>query len=249
MAFDRDPHAIASAKQRLHRFLVAGTLEVVHGNFLELVSWVQKLPVLGLLADLGFSSDQLIQEGRGLSFQREDPLDMRLDPSSGFTCLDFLKEVSSASLEQILMEYGQERFAKRIARNLVFLRSQGKLPQTTKELVSAIVSAVPRLARHGRIHIATRTFQALRMVVNQEPEQLDGLLQEVLPHLRPQARVCFLSFHSMEDRQIKRYLKASPLWHPTSKPIRPSSQEIASNPRSRSAKLRLAEKYLMSKNE
>jgi len=249
LASDRDPDAVHFARQRLQRFIDSGRLEVVHGSFTDLVAYVQGRPVLGLLADLGFSSDQLVQPGRGLSFQRDDPLDMRLNPSSGFTCLDFLNEVSAAELERVLLEYGQERFAKRIAQNLVLYRSQGKLPQTTKQLVAVIVNAVPRSARHGRLHIATRTFQALRMVVNQEPEQLEGLLSDVLPHLAHDARACFLSFHSLEDRQVKRYLKASSLWVPVGKPLRPSRQEIVSNPRSRSAKLRFAEKSLIGDNE
>ena len=243
LALDQDPQAIERGKSRYAQQIAEGRLELLHLNFREAQAVIEGRPVLGLLADLGFSSDQLEDAERGLSFMREGPLDMRLNPTQGVSCAQFLREVSERDLEWILKEYGEERFAHRIAAHLVQHRRKGNVPQTTKELTELIIQALPPPARHGRIHAATRTFQALRIAVNQELDALDELLDDVIPGVVSGGRVAILSFHSLEDRRVKQKFKSDPHFMAlTKKPIEPSLEEVSRNSRARSAKLRVAEK-------
>jgi 16S rRNA (cytosine1402-N4)-methyltransferase len=179
---------------------------------------------------------------RGLSFQAEGPLDMRMDPERGISCREYLFRVSEAELEQVLREFGEERFARRIASAIMQSRREKRLPSTTKELAELVVRAIPPAARHGRIHAATRTFQALRIVVNEELNELDCLLNRVILKLKTGGRVAILSFHSLEDRKVKHAFRGKdvPFEPLTKKPIEADEVEVRMNPRSRSAKLRVA---------
>lgn len=247
MAFDQDAGAIERARVRFSREIEQGRLLLVHARFSDAAEYFRSdLPVLGLLADLGFSSDQLEDPARGLSFQKEGPLDMRLDPSRGQTCRDFLFQVSEKELEDILSEFGEERFSRRIAGAIIQSRRAGSLPKTTRELAELVLRTVPPPARHGRIHAATRTFQALRIAVNEELKELDRLLEHVILGVKTGGRVAILSFHSLEDRRVKHafrsYEKEERFRALTKKPIEADDAEVGLNPRSRSAKLRLAER-------
>jgi len=243
LGLDQDSNAIERGEKRFAQAIQSGRLELKHLNFRDAQEVVQNRPALGLLADLGFSSDQLEDIERGLSFMREGPLDMRLNQMSGVSCYQFLREVSEKDLEMILREYGEERFAHRIAAHLVHQRRKGVVPQTTKQLADLVIQALPPPARHGRIHAATRTFQALRIAVNQELEALDDLLEHVIPAVTPGGRVAILSFHSLEDRRVKQKFKLDQRFKAlTKKPIEPSDQEVRENSRARSAKLRVAQR-------
>jgi 16S rRNA (cytosine1402-N4)-methyltransferase len=193
--------------------------------------------------DLGFSSDQLEDPERGLSFQWEGPLDMRLDATRGVSVHSFLQKVTQGELEKILSELGEERFSRKIAAAIIQARRDRQLPGTTKAFADLVVHAIPPAARHAqRIHSATRTFQALRIHVNEELKELDRLLERVIIGVKPGGRVAILSFHSLEDRKVKVAFKGE-LFEPlTKKPIEADEQEIKINPRSRSAKLRIAER-------
>jgi 16S rRNA (cytosine1402-N4)-methyltransferase len=243
LALDRDSEAIARATARFSRELAEGALELRHARFSEAAGLVAERPVLGLMADLGFSSDQLEDASRGLSFLADGPLDMRMDASRGRSCRDLLLEVSENTLARILEEYGEERFSGRIASSLVTARKEKRLPKTTRELAELVIRAVPPGARHGRIHAATRTFQALRIAVNEELNELDCLLSRVILSVKPGGRVAILSFHSLEDRKVKHCFREKDSWHAlTKKPLEADDQEIRANPRARSAKLRIAER-------
>lgn len=244
LAFDRDPEALARATTRFAREIAEGRLELKHARMSETGPHLEGRNLLGCLADLGFSSDQMDQGARGFSFQSEGPLDMRMDPTDGVSAADYLRQVTEAELTRVLTEYGEERFAKRIASSLIQLRRQGKLPETTHALSVAVVRALPAGARHGRIHAATRTFQALRIAVNQEFEELDWLLSDGILFLKPGGRAAILSFHSLEDRRVKQAFKdpEGPCRPLSKKPLEPDEGEIQSNPRARSAKLRIAER-------
>ena len=242
LSLDQDPGAVERGKIRFEREIAEGRLEIAHCKFGNATELLQDRPVLGLMADLGFSSDQLEDSARGLSFQSEGPLDMRLDPTSGISAGDYLKQVTENDLEEVLREYGEERFSRRIAAALVYDRRAGQFPITTKELADLIVRVVPAAARHGRIHAATRTFQALRIAVNDELNQLDSLLEHVTLLVRPHGRVAILSFHSLEDRKVKHAFKSEKFSALTKKPIEADDEEVRINPRSRSAKLRIAER-------
>lgn len=242
LSVDQDAEAIERARQRFDMEIQEGRLELFHGRFSEVTKALGGKPVLGLLADLGFSSDQMDNPERGLSFRFEGPLDMRLDPTRGVSCRDLLFRVSERELEQILSEYGEERFSRRIAGAIINARREGNLPRTTQELAELVVRAVPPPARHGRIHAATRTFQALRIVVNEELKELDCLLERVIMEIVPGGRAAILSFHSLEDRKVKHAFRGEG-WEPlTKKPLEADEAEVARNPRSRSAKLRVAER-------
>jgi 16S rRNA (cytosine1402-N4)-methyltransferase len=245
LALDQDPEAVKRGQIRFKEEIHTGRLEIIQQNFGDAGHLLEQRPVLGLLADLGFSSDQLEDRSRGLSFQWDGPLDMRLNPEQGRSCLQLLQQVSEFELEKILRELGEERFSKRIAAFLVESRRRGELPKTTKDLVDLVVRATPRHARHGKIHVATRTFQALRIAVNEEMEVLDRLLQDVVPKVMPGGRVAVISFHSLEDRKVKNLFKNRELFQPlTKKPIEATEEELRVNPRARSAKLRIAERLL-----
>lgn len=244
ISFDQDARAIERARERFAAEIASGRLEIVHSPFSEAAEHLQSKPVLGLMADLGFSSDQLEDAERGLSFMREGPLDMRLDPSRGQSCREYLQRVGEKELADMIFELGEERFSRRIAAAIVRARSEARLPKTTTELADLVVRAVPPPARRGRIHAATRTFQALRIHVNAELEELDRLLNHVILSVRPGGRVAILSFHSLEDRKVKQVFrdKESPFEPLTKKPIEADEDEVSRNPRSRSAKLRIAQR-------
>lgn len=244
LSIDQDASAVERARQRFARELAEGRLELFHGPFSGAAGAIGERPVLGLMADLGFSSDQMDDASRGLSFMAEGPLDMRMDPSRGVSCREFLAQVTEPELERILREYGEERFSRRIASAIVLRRREKSLPRTTKELSDLIVRAIPAGARHGRIHAATRSFQALRIAVNEEMEELDCLLDRVILSVKPGGRVAILSFHSLEDRKVKHaFRRETPPFEPlTKKPIEADEEEIRLNPRSRSAKLRIAQR-------
>lgn len=244
ISFDQDAQAVARAQARFAKEIAEGRLEVVHSRFGEAEQHLEGREVLGMMADLGFSSDQLEDADRGLSFSREGPLDMRLDPSRGTSARDYLARVTEKELADRIFELGEERYSRRIAGAIIESRRKGELPRTTTALAELVSRAVPPPARHGRIHAATRTFQALRILVNEELEELDCLLSRVILKVKPGGRVAILSFHSLEDRKVKQVFKdrEGPFLPLTKKPQEADEEEIRRNPRSRSAKLRIAER-------
>ena len=236
-AVDRDPAAVA----RLRTFARELPLVPIHSAYDELEEGGH-LPEGGFdgaFFDLGLSSDQLEDASRGFSFQSSGELDLRFDPTSGRPAWELLEELSQDELADLIFRYGEERFSRRIARRIVERRRQAPI-RTSAELASLIRQCVPRSRGH-RIDPATRTFQALRIAVNNELGRLERLLQLLPRWLKPGGRVVFLSFHSLEDRLVKRAFLQGELWERlTKKPVRPGETEIAANPRSRSAKLRAA---------
>jgi 16S rRNA (cytosine1402-N4)-methyltransferase len=241
-AVDRDREAIERGQVRFRDEIQAGMLRLEHRRWETLPNALQDERYIGLLADLGFSSDQLDRADRGLSFRVEGPLDMRLDPESGPTARELLESAEERQIADWIYEYGEERFSRRIASAIVRARSEQRLPKTTTELADLIWKAVPGPARSQRLHPATRTFQALRIAVNGELEELDLLIQRVIPWILPGGVVAVLSFHSLEDRRVKlAFRDRDGIWVPmTKKPLEPSDVEIQSNSRARSAKLRIA---------
>ena len=265
---DQDSVAIESGRIRFQKEIAEGRLELYQSRFGDISEILKDRPILGLMADLGFSSDQLGNPERGLSFQSHGPLDMRLDPTRGQSCKEFLSNISESELEEILREFGEERFSRRIAASIVAKRRSGQVPSTTQELVDIVIRALPAHARHGRIHAATRTFQALRIAVNEELSELDRLLDHVILTVMTGGRVAILSFHSLEDRKVKHRFKGDGIkgegkkegkkegkeeykeeykedriFEPlTKKPIQADQLETDINPRARSAKLRIAER-------
>jgi len=249
IAFDADPAAVERA-ERLGREH-PGRVTAVHANFADLAQRLDEIhvgEVDGILYDLGLSSLQLADPARGFSFAGTEPLDMRLDPTSeDATAADLLETLSERELSDIIYANGDERHARRIARQIVTRRQRSPL-RTTSDLVAAVLSAQPRDAKRTAIHPATRTFQALRMAVNRDIERLERSLEAAVRRLRPGARVVVISFHSGEDRAVKQTFKR---WESegratvlTRKPLTPSSDETAANPRARSAKLRAARRIM-----
>lgn len=256
LAIDQDQEALERGKKKFAQALAEGTLELKHARISELnTDFLQTRKWLGMLADLGFSSDQIESSERGLSFRREGPLDMRLDPSRGQSAFKLLQSLSESEIVKILSELGEERFSKTIARAIVNARSESRLPTTTTAFADLISRSIPPFARHGRIHPATRTFQALRIAVNEELEELDHLLQNVILNLEPSGRAAVLSFHSLEDRRVKQVFKKYPEREGgyfralMKKPLEADEEEQAKNPRSRSAKLRVGERIGASHEE
>ncbi|HET7438116.1 MAG TPA: 16S rRNA (cytosine(1402)-N(4))-methyltransferase RsmH, partial [Nitrospira sp.] len=203
--------------------------------------------VHGALFDLGVSSPQVDDPSRGFSFQAEGPLDMRMDRSSGATAADIVNGTDEADLANMIYRFGDERYSRRIARAIVRVRAERPLT-TTRGLASVIESAVPSHYRRGRIHCATRTFQALRIAVNQELDHLEPALRDASDLLAPGGRLCVISFHSLEDRIVKQTFRAlsvetgGELEILTKRPQLPTEEEIRRNPRSRSAKLRVIQR-------
>jgi len=240
IASDCDPTALAACRARLGRF--GARVTFWQARFDELAGRLAAAGIGaldGLVADLGVSSAQLDDPDRGLSFRLPGPLDMRLDPGTGETALELIARVDADELANIIYQYGDERRSRRIARCIQQAERAGEL-RNTLDLRRAVVRAVgPR--RVGGVDPATRTFQALRIAVNRELDQLRALLA-CAPHLvRPEGRVVWLSFHSLEDRLVKRALLDKTRWERLNlKPVSPSPTEQAHNPRSRSAKLRAA---------
>jgi len=245
ISLDQDEGAVERAKERFKKEIAEGKLFVIRSRFSEVDRAVESagFPILGMMADLGFSSDQIEDAERGLSFMRQGPLDMRLDPAHGHSVYEFLNKVTEKELEQVLSELGEERFSKRIASAIIQARRGRQLPDTTTALAELVVRALPPPARHGRIHAATRTFQALRIHVNEEMKELDQLLARAIILLKPGGRLAVLSFHSLEDRKVKLAFREDESFRAlTKKPIEADDQEVRENPRARSAKLRIGER-------
>ena len=247
LGIDQDPAALERARARLQRF--AERTVLVHGNFRTLAGIVEAARIAaprGILFDLGFSSYQLQGSGRGFSFEREEPLDMRMNPNEGRTAAEIVNQRSEAELSRMLKEYGEERYAGRIARAIVDRRDRRPIITTT-DLVEVVKAAVPRSGWSKRTHVATRTFQALRILVNDELSSLMGALPTAAALLSPGGRLAVISFHSLEDRIVKRAfrtLEAGGMWGKLEPaPIVPTRDEVRMNPRSRSAKLRVLERF------
>ncbi len=246
IGLDCDPSALEGARARLEPFGKRVTL--VHANFARLDSVLDELGIThvnGILLDLGVSLTQLDTPQRGLSFRLEGPLDMRLDPTQELTAADLVNTLDERELMKIFRDYGEERWAARIAKNIVRERRSTPL-ETTTDLVRIIERSIPAAVRRkSRIHPATRVFQALRIAVNNELENLQRALTVGVERLAPGGRFVVISFHSLEDRIVKRFFRerlktgqAQQIWGP----IRPSPEECAQNPRARSAKLRALSK-------
>ena len=258
IAIDRDPEAIAAAPKTLTddpRF------EIVKGEIAELKKIALDRDLLGqvdgLLFDLGVSSPQLDQAGRGFSFMRSGPLDMRMDPQSGISAAEWLADVDEKTLKKVLFEYADERFAGPIARAIVAARSNEVIEQT-EQLAEVVSAAIPR--RDRRKHPATKTFQAIRIQVNDELMQLEAALAASIDLLRTGGRLCVISFHSIEDRIVKRFMRnasreaeqyrglpsmpanSRPPFKLIGKAISATAEEIAANVRARSARLRTVER-------
>ncbi|HEU4407263.1 MAG TPA: 16S rRNA (cytosine(1402)-N(4))-methyltransferase RsmH [Polyangiaceae bacterium] len=240
VALDRDPSAVEAARARLARF--GARALVVQANFADVERALASLglgPADGLVADFGVSSAQLDTPGRGMSFRHEGPLDMRMDPTSGETARELIARLPVDELADVIFHYGDERRSRRIARCVKRASDEGELA-TTLDLRRAVVRAVGP-ARVGGVDPATRTFQALRIAVNGELDAVSALLAAAPRVLAPGGVAAFLSFHSLEDRLVKRALADRATWEPLSKkPLTARDDELAQNPRSRSAKLRLA---------
>jgi 16S rRNA (cytosine1402-N4)-methyltransferase len=256
VALDRDPQAVAAGGE-----ISDGRFRMLHGRFSRLVELAAGAGVTaadGILLDLGVSSAQLDEPARGFSFRFDAPLDMRMDPGAGITAADWLAGAPEQEIRGVIKNHGEERFAKSIAAAIVAARARGPVG-TTRQLAALVAKAVP--AREPQQDPATRTFQALRIHVNQELEELSLALPQCVELLRPGGRLVVISFHSLEDRIVKRFLRdnaradtlparlpvrARDLPRPRLKlvgrAIRPAAAEVAANPRARSAVMRIAEK-------
>ncbi|HKC56190.1 MAG TPA: 16S rRNA (cytosine(1402)-N(4))-methyltransferase RsmH [Vicinamibacterales bacterium] len=245
IGFDRDPAAVEAARTALKAF--GERVEVVHADYRRLNAVLDERgvgQVNGLLADLGISSMQLDEPGRGFSFRQDDPLDMRMDTTAGPTAAEALRGVDERTLADLIYEFGEERHSRRIARAIVAARERASL-ETTRQLADIVRRAIPRKG-YSRIDPATRTFQAIRIWVNRELEGLDGFLGDAARRLAVNGRMAVITFHSLEDRIAKHTLRALQaegfgLWIRTKRPVVPGEAEIGRNPRARSAKLRAAE--------
>jgi len=256
IVFDKDPTAIETA-----RAMQDSRLTVIHEGFAQMASALREIGVVkvdGVLLDLGVSSPQLNEASRGFSFRMSGPLDMRMDTTRGRTAAEWLATVEERELAEVIANYGEERFAKQIARAIVAARAGGPIDST--RLLSKIVAEVIPTYEPGQ-NPATRTFQAIRIFINQELEELSLVLPQCVALLTPGGRMAVISFHSLEDRIVKRFLKSEaqpdqlpskfpikaadlpqPRMKPIGKAIRPSTAECAANPRARSAVLRIAER-------
>ncbi len=246
VGLDRDPHALAEARTTLAPW--AAQVALIHADYRDLDAVLDREgigPVDGALADLGVSSLQFEAAGRGFSFQRDEPLDMRMDPTGGETAADLIARATEQELADVIFQYGDERYSRRIARVIVASRSQAPVT-TTGQLAALVRRAVPHRG-YTRIDPATRTFQALRIWTNRELEGLDRFLEGLARRLRVGARLAVITFHSLEDGIVKHTLRAlerSSLLVKvlTKKPVVPGDDEVLRNSRARSAKLRAAER-------
>lgn len=257
-AFDKDPEAVAAGKQleqQDQRFTI------IHAGFVTMRQELAQKGVekiAGVLFDFGLSSPQLDNASRGFSFRLEAPLDMRMDNSQGLSAKEWLQTVEEEELAKVIRDFGEERYFKRVAHAIVSYRQQKPI-ETTKELVS-VISKVVKVKERG-LHPATRTFQAIRIKINQELKEIECVLPEVLDLLSPNGRLVSIAFHSLEDRTVKRFLQENskpislPKWVMMKEselglsplkilghPVKASSEEVALNPRARSAIMRVAEK-------
>ncbi len=248
LGLDRDPEALALAEKNLESF--GSQVKFFNGNYSHIVEFVHQAgleKVDGVVFDLGVSSLQLDSPERGFSFTADGPLDMRMNQTEGPTAADLIKVLPEKELADVFFEYGEERFSRRIARAIVESRKTFPM-ETTQALVAVIKGAVPSAYRKGRIHCATRTFQALRIRVNQELELLQPALQSSVSLLKEGGRICVVAFHSLEDRVVKHTFRAMAgkdnpsLSILTKRPLTADQEEIDQNPRSRSAKLRVAQR-------
>jgi len=258
VAIDRDPEAIAAAPDFL---LQDPRFELIRGSFAQLETIIGERNLVGevdgLLFDLGVSSPQLDEAGRGFSFLRDGPLDMRMDPDSGIPASEWLASVDEKTLKQILWKFGEETHAGRIAHAIVEARAEAPVSRTA-ELARIVEAAKP--ARGEKKHPATKTFQAIRIAINRELEQLESLLSQSVNVLRRGGRLCVISFHSLEDRIVKRFMRDAsreaeqyrgmpdvpeafrPSLKIVGKPVVATAEEIEANRRARSARLRIAER-------
>lgn len=241
IALDADPRAIDAARR-----IADSRFTFVHANFRDLDRVLDrcKIPLVdGVLFDLGVSSMQLDDAERGFSLGKPAPLDMRMDPGRGSSAYEILSTASERELAEIFFAFGEERSARRIARAIVARRAGGGLPNTTSEFAALVSGVLQRPGKRERIHPATRVFQALRIAVNDELDALRGGLAAAIARLRSGGRVVVISFHSLEDRIVKRSFRDDErLEVLTKRPIRPDRHELAENRRSRSAKLRAAQR-------
>jgi 16S rRNA (cytosine1402-N4)-methyltransferase len=247
IGIDRDPAALERARAALSEF--GDRVELVHGDyrgFAQVLDARGMAAVDGMLADLGVSSMQLDAPGRGFSFRRDEPLDMRMDTTAGRTAAEAIQDADERELADVIYEFGEERHARRIARSIV---EQGKRTPiaTTGQLADLVRRAIPRKG-YVRIDPATRTFQAIRIWVNRELDGLDAFLEQSARRLAPGGRLAVITFHSLEDRIVKHTLRSLQaageigLTVRTKRPMVPSEDEVERNPRARSAKLRAAER-------
>ena len=258
LAIDRDPDAVAYGNRQ---FASEPRVKVVQGNFSEMKQLLsENLPgveVHAILLDLGVSSPQLDESRRGFAFQKDGPLDMRMNPAAGISAAQWLMQVEESELSLIIKRLGEERFARRIARDIKQHLVEHEI-STTSELAAIVSDAIPFKEKHK--HPATRTFQAIRMFVNQELEEISNVLPDALDALRVGGRLVVISFHSLEDRIVKRFMKThakgdsyppdlpitadmlKPRLKLVGKPVRAGADELEDNPRARSAVMRVAEK-------
>jgi len=245
IGIDRDRQSLSIARERLADF--SDSCELVHANFMDLDAVLAGLNIKkidGIIFDLGISSFQLEDAQRGFSFQNQGPLDMRLDTDSYISAYDLVNNLNEEEISAILWNFGQERWHNRIAHLLVKERQRHAI-STTAELSDIVVRAMPPRYRSYRIHPATRTFQAVRIAVNRELEALSAAIEKAIVFLDKNARICVISFHSLEDRIVKFAFRKAASQHTlriiTPKPLTPAPRELDSNPPSRSAKLRVGE--------
>ena len=249
IGLDRDPAALAEATAALAPY--GDRVTLVHSDYRRLDEVLDAEGIAGidgLLADLGVSSMQLDAPGRGFSFRRDEPLDMRMDTTAGPTAAEAIHDADERTLADVIYEFGEERHARRIGRAIVAARMRSPVA-TTGQLADIVRRAVPRKG-YSRIDPATRTFQAIRIWINRELEGLDTFLAQAARRLRPGGRMAVISFHSLEDRVVKHTLRSLQaagdvgLTVRTKRPVVPSEAEVERNPRARSAKLRAAERQL-----
>jgi 16S rRNA (cytosine1402-N4)-methyltransferase len=241
VALDRDPAAVSAARTQLAHLPVLA-LWCSFARLDDALEKAELAAVDGLLLDLGWSSDQLADGSRGFSFRAAGELDLRFDPTEGEPAWRLLERMRENDLANLIYEFGEERHSRRIARAIV-ARRDNRPVRTAADLADLVRGAVPR--SRDRLDPATRTFQALRIAVNDELGALDRVLSIAPRHLRLGGRLAVISFHSLEDRRVKNAFRDDPRWHSlTKKPLRPTDEEAASNPRAASAKLRVAERTL-----
>ena len=260
LALDKDPVAVAEARRRFgqdERFTVRQASFGRLKQEVKILDWLGQVD--GILLDLGVSSPQLDDASRGFSFQKDGPLDMRMDPSQGESAASWLAQAREQDIARVLKEFGEERFAKRIARAIVNARAEQAIT-TTGRLAAIVAAAVP--SREPGKDPATRSFQAIRIFINKELEDLQACLDDVLDVLKPGGRLVVISFHSLEDRIIKRFIREQekgdrfppdlpvtqiqlqPRLVAVGKPVRPNEAEVRANPRARSAIMRVAERLV-----
>lgn len=258
IGFDKDPAAIAAGHALAEQ---DSRFAIVHESFAEILSVLKAEGLAGsidgVLADLGVSSPQLDDAGRGFSFQNDGPLDMRMDTTRGQSAADWLAQVAEDELARVLFEFGEERHSRRIARAIVRARAEKPITRT-RELAEIVAAAHPAWEKHK--HPATRSFQAIRIAINSELADIERFLRDALAVLKPGGRLAVISFHSLEDRMVKQFFQKEargddfppglpitvdmlkPRLRIIGKAIEPSAAEVAANPRARSARLRVAEK-------